>query len=51
MQSVPYVSEDDASDLFDCHSEYVTNSNYAVCLTGDMNGKADELLKSFTGDK
>ena len=50
MQSVPYVSEDDASDLFDCHSEYVIDSNYAVCLTGAMDGRAKELLQALTGD-
>ena len=50
MQSVPYISEDDAIDLFDCHAEYLTKSNYAVCLTGAMDGKAKELLDALTGD-
>ena len=50
MQRYPYISEDDATDLFDCHSEYVTNSDYAVCLTGPMDGRAKELLDTLTGD-
>ncbi len=50
IQKYPYLSEEDASDLFDCHAEYVTNSGYAVCLTGPMEGKAKELLDTLTGD-
>ncbi|MCR4786231.1 MAG: hypothetical protein K5847_06195 [Lachnospiraceae bacterium] len=46
----PYISEDDATDLFDCHCEYVGSSSYGVCLTGAMEGKAKELLDALTGD-
>ena len=50
MQKYPYISEDDAADLFDCHAEYVAGSGYAVCLTGTMEGEAKELLDALTGD-
>lgn len=49
LQRYPYISEEDASDLFDCHAEYVVRSSYAVCLTGSMEGRAKELLDALTG--
>ncbi|MCR5775347.1 MAG: hypothetical protein K6G42_09715, partial [Lachnospiraceae bacterium] len=49
MSKYPYISEDDASAIFDCHSEYVVQSDYAVCLTGAMDSKAKELLEKLTG--
>ncbi|MBO6147329.1 MAG: hypothetical protein J6O70_07130, partial [Lachnospiraceae bacterium] len=49
LQRYPYISEEDASDLFDCHAEYVVRSSYAVCLTGSMDGRAKELLDALTG--
>ncbi|MBO5551453.1 MAG: hypothetical protein J5966_05790 [Lachnospiraceae bacterium] len=47
MTRFPYISEADATDLFDCHAEYVTGSTYAVCLTGAMDGRAKELLEAL----
>ena len=43
-QNNPYISEDDADDLFGCVAEYISGSGNAVCLTGNMDSRADEVL-------
>ena len=47
MSGDVYVSEDDATDLLGCHSEYIPNSSYAICLTETMEGKAEEVLSNL----
>ena len=42
-----YVSEDDAAVLLGCHSEYIPNSGYAICLTESMESKAEEVLNTI----
>ena len=46
----PYISEDDADVLFKCEAEYVNDTSYAVCLTEELESKAEELLAEFTGE-
>ena len=48
MAGDQYIAEDDAISLMDCYSEYVLNSSYALCITGTMNTKADELVDTLS---
>ena len=48
MAGDQYIAEDDAISLMDCYSEYVLNSSYALCITGTMNSKADELVDTLS---
>ena len=43
----PYISEEDSQDVFECSSDYVDATVYAVCLTKDLEKNADDLLKEF----
>lgn len=47
MQKYPYISEDDAENLFGCTDEYVVKTSFAVCLTSSMESKVDEVLKAL----
>ena len=47
FSKVPYLSEDDSSDIFECDSEYVDNTAYSVCLTKELETSAAELLSEF----
>ena len=42
-----YLSEEDAGVLLRCYSEYVLNTEYAVCLTESMEGRVNEILGSI----
>ena len=41
------ISSDDAKALFGCTAEYISNTQYAVLLTGTMQGRAEEVLGSL----
>ena len=47
MQGDVYISENDAADLLGCYAEYITNTQYAICLTETMETKADEILEKL----
>ena len=46
-QKDPYISEDDATDLFDVYCEYLVKTNYAVCLTATMDSRVKEVLEAL----
>jgi len=47
---VPYISADDAKDIFGCDVEYLNGTAYGICLPAKVKAKADELYAVFTGN-
>ena len=47
MQKLLYLSEVDASNLFECCAEYIQASDYAICLNGTLDKKAAEFCRTF----
>ena len=43
-----YVSEDDSKELFKCISEYLVDSDKAVCLTEYMESRVEEYLDAIS---
>ena len=49
LNKVPYVSEDDAKNLFQCDCEYLMGTSYGVCLPGTIEAEAEEIYNTLTG--
>ena len=50
MQKYPYISGEDAEALFNCKDEYLSGTSFAVCLTGTMDAKVEEILSALRGE-
>ena len=42
-----FISETDAKKYFSCDAEYLSGTNYAVCVTGTMQTAVDNSLESI----
>uniref|UniRef100_UPI004055A740 hypothetical protein n=1 Tax=Agathobacter sp. TaxID=2021311 RepID=UPI004055A740 len=47
MQNLPYLSAEDARELFRCYAEYITGTEYGVCLNQKMSDKAELLVEEI----
>ena len=50
MQKNPYISGEDAEALFNCKDEYLNGTSFAVCLTGTMDARVEEILSALRGE-
>jgi hypothetical protein len=42
-----YIAKADAETRLGCTAEYVPNTQYAICITDSMEGKAKDVLKGI----